>query len=61
MTNEQYQELVARLDDHDENLKHIMQQFGPASWTSIKRQRDENMKAQGTRIPSHPTARFGQK
>ena len=51
MTDEQYLELVARLDDHDASLKHLMKQFGPATWQQVKQQRDANIKASGTKAP----------
>jgi hypothetical protein len=39
MTNE---ELQARLDDIDAQLRHLFQLHGPAKWENIKRQRAEN-------------------
>jgi hypothetical protein len=57
MTEEQYLELVARLDDHDANLAHLMQQFGAAKWEHIVKQRKEN--APQPPAPFHHDQRWG--
>jgi hypothetical protein len=47
-----------QIDDHDENLKHIMKQFGPASWVHIQKQRRDN--APKPPLSTHHDQRFGQ-
>jgi hypothetical protein len=55
MTN---QELEARLDDIDAQLKKLFSFHGPASWESFKRQEAENAKA-SVKAPFHQDQRFG--
>jgi hypothetical protein len=52
-------ELQARLDDMQEQLNHLFRLHGPATWAHVQKQRRDNVKAQGTRLPTHQDQSHG--
>lgn len=54
MTNE---ELEARLDDIDAQLRKLWTLHGLPTWARQEKQRKENQRAQGTRLPTHQISR----
>lgn len=45
--------LQATVDDIAEQLKHLFRLHGPATWAHIQKQKRDNARAQGTRLPTH--------
>lgn len=51
--------LQATVADMQDQVTHLFSLHGPARWKHILKQRADNAKAQGTKLPTHPTQAFG--
>jgi N-methylhydantoinase B/oxoprolinase/acetone carboxylase alpha subunit len=52
--------LEANVADMQKQLKHLFRLHGPATWAHVQKQRKENAKAQGTKLPVHHDQSHGQ-